>query len=79
MALSMICGAVYEYEDRKGNVNQGTLVSIQRAKHGGGVRVGTFLFSGLTPEILAEDDVQFQRMKLIGRPASPKIGRPKKE
>ena len=77
MAVPMICGGVYEYTDPSGNVKQGTLVSIHQPLNE--QAVGTFLFSGFAPEILPEDHVKFQRMKLIGRPASPKIGRPRKE
>ena len=77
MAKSMICGGIYEYVDTAGNTKQGTLVSLTQAKNG--ATSGTFLFSGFAPEILKEDDVKFQKLKLIGRPASPKIGRPRKE
>ena len=77
MAVPMICGGVYEYTDPAGNVKQGVLVSVQQSP--GDKARGTFLFSGFAPETLSEDALKVQRMKLIGRPASPKIGRPKKE
>lgn len=77
MAKSMICGGIYEYVDYAGNTKQGTLVSLTQTKDG--TTSGTFLFAGFAPETLKEDDLKFQNFKLIGRPASPKIGRPKKE
>ena len=77
MAKSMICGAVYEYVDGAGNTKQGTLVSLTQAKDG--TTTGTVLFAGFAPETLTEYDLKFQKFKLIGRPASPKIGRPRKE
>lgn len=77
MGVPMICGGIYEYTDHAGNTKQGLLVSVQQSKDGD--TTGTILFSGLAAETLPEDDLKFQKLKLIGRPASPKIGRPRKE
>ena len=77
MPARMICGAIYERPIRGGGVRQGSLVSVTQERNGT-VR-GTMLFTGLAPETMAEDSDAFRALKLIGRPASPKIGRPRKE
>ncbi len=72
----MICGGIYEYVDYAGNTRQGTMVSVTIEKSG--KSMGTLLVAGHAPENLYDDSESFQKMRLIGRPASPKIGRPKK-
>ena len=39
---------------------------------------GTIAFSGYATETVEEDSERYGMFKLIGRPASPKVGRPKK-
>tara|TARA_R100000664_G_scaffold12664_1_gene20363 strand:- start:2790 stop:3023 length:234 start_codon:yes stop_codon:yes gene_type:complete len=77
MPAKMVCGGVYERSIAGGDVRQGMLVSV--TQHRDGEVLGTILFTGFAPETMREDSDQFQRLKLIGRPASPKIGRPRKE
>ena len=77
MPTRMICGGIYERALAGGGVQQGTLVSVTQDRDG--ETQGTVLFLGYAPETLEEEGETFQNLKLIGRPASPKIGRPKKE
>ena len=77
MPTRMICGGIYERLLAGGGVRHGTLVSVTQDRDG--KTQGTVLFLGYAPETLEEDGETFQNLKLIGRPASPKIGRPKKE
>ena len=73
----MRCGGVYERVDISGNIQQGVLISVTRDPKG--ITTGTFLFHGFAPKQLRQDTVEFQKMLLVGRPASPKMGRPRKE
>ena len=77
MLTRMICGGIYERLLTGGGVRHGTLVSVTQDRDG--KTQGTVLFLGYAPETLEEEGETFQNLKLIGRPASPKIGRPKKE
>jgi hypothetical protein len=72
----MICGGVYEYVDYAERTQRGVMVSVTVEKSG--KKVGTLLFGGHAPETMYEEADKFMKMRLIGRPASPKVGRPKK-
>lgn len=77
MGEMMRCGGVYEYNDPLGRKQQVLLVAVTQDQKG--IRSGTFLVNGHPAKQIKEDSIDFQRMKLIGRPASPKMGRPRKE
>jgi len=77
MREMMRCGGVYEYQDTIGQKQQVLLISVTEDQKG--ARSGTFLMNGHAAKQVREDSMDFQRMKLIGRPASPKMGRPRKE
>ena len=76
MAAPMICGGVYEFTETDGRVEHGLMLSTTADPHG---RVtGVVAFVGHAPERVREDTARWLQMKLIGRPASPNVGRPKK-
>mgnify|MGYP003108412122 CR=1 FL=1 len=72
----MICGGIYEYKDSANRVLHGTLVGV--TTHPNGRSEGTILFAGFAPEHVEQKSDRWDMMKLIGRPASPKVGRPRK-
>ena len=76
MMEPMICGGIYEVEDDRGRMMQATLTAV--TVHRNGTKQGTIAFSGYATETVAEDSERYGMFKLIGRPASPKVGRPKK-
>ncbi len=70
----MVCGGVYEVQD--GSLRrQGTLIGVTYEVNS---TVGAILFAGHAPELVAHNSERWGMFKLIGRPASPKVGRPKK-
>ena len=71
----MICGGIYEYVDAANRTLQGTLVGMTKEHNR---TVGAILFAGHTPELVTHGSERWNMFKLIGRPASPKVGRPKK-
>ena len=73
---AMVCGGTYESVDPSGKVLQGTMVSVTVDKEGN--REGTLMLHGYAPERVAEDSHRFVALRLVGRPASPKMGRPRK-
>ena len=73
----MIAGGLYQFTDYRGVVVQGTMVSVER--HPSGLVQGTLICHGHAPEQVLEDSERFSKIRLIGRPASPKVGRPRKE
>lgn len=77
MPDDMICGAVYEYEDTMKRKLQGTLIS--KVTDVDNNTVGTIIFSGYAPEHIDQSSTRWGQLRLIGRPASPKVGRPKKK
>lgn len=72
----MVCGGVYEYDDGRGKTRLGTMICVTRDKQGR--EEGTIHFHGLAPEHVQADSERLSKFKLIGRPASPKVGRPRK-
>jgi len=76
MAVKMVCGGVYEVIEENGRIKQASLVAL--TVEPGGATMGTLMFSGYAPEYLSEDSERWAQFQLIGRPASPKVGRPKK-
>jgi len=73
----IICGGVYAYDDTYKNVHEGVCLSVQRSPQGNAT--GTFAFPGKGNERIEQDSDRFAQLRLIGRPASPKVGRPRKE
>ena len=73
----MICGGVYEFEDARKRKMQGVLIS--KVTDADNNTVGTIIFSGYAPEHIDESSTRWGQLSLVGRPASPKVGRPKKK
>lgn len=71
----MICGGIYEVVDSANRVKQGTLVGLTKDTHN---TTGAIQFAGHAPELVTHGSDRWGMFKLIGRPASPKVGRPKK-
>jgi len=76
MPVEMVCGGIYELDDGRGKVRRGTMVCL--TKDANGKRVGTMYMQGHAPEVVHEDTERLDKFKLVGRPASPKVGRPRK-
>ena len=76
MAAPIICGGVYEFTETDGRAQRGLMVSTTEDSHGRIFGVITFL--GKAPEHVRADTARWSQMTLVGRPASPKVGRPKK-
>ena len=77
MPDEMICGAVYEFTDKMKRTLQGTLIS--KVTDVDDNTVGTIIFPGYAPEHIDQSSARWGQLRLIGRPASPKVGRPKKK
>tara|TARA_R100000654_G_scaffold64021_1_gene91448 strand:+ start:303 stop:551 length:249 start_codon:yes stop_codon:yes gene_type:complete len=73
----MICGGIYGYEDYRGVKVEATLASKETLPDG--TQQGTLLRHGHAPELVAYDSDRWQKLTLLGRPASPRVGRPRKE
>lgn len=71
---AMICGGVYEVKETS-SIKHGTMVGVTFE---GNDTVGAVLFAGHAPELVRLGSDRWRMFKLIGRPASPKVGRPKK-
>ena len=71
----MICGGVYEVKDSANRVKQGTLVGVTIDHKD---ITGSIIFAGHAPELVVPGSDRWALFTLIGRPASPKVGRPKK-
>ena len=71
----MICGAVYEVVDSANRIKQGTMVGVTKDLQN---QTGAIIFAGHAPELVTHGSDRWAMFKLIGRPASPKVGRPKK-
>ena len=76
MSEPMVCGGIYELDDGRGKVHQGTMVCLTRDANGR--HVGTMYMQGHAPEVVHEGTERLDKFKLVGRPASPKVGRPRK-
>jgi len=72
----LVCGGIYEHDDESGKVRIGTMVCVTRDAQGR--EEGTIFFHGYAPEHVQADSERLSKFKLIGRPASPKVGRPRK-
>ena len=77
MKSKMLCGGIYEFTDSANNVRRGTLVATITKPNG--TQTGTLHWAGFAPELVEEDSERWGQLKLIGRPASPNVGRPKKK
>ena len=77
MAELFICGGIYEYTEPSGKVQRGTLASVTILPDG--AKEGTFWFQGYAPERVIDGSERYEQFSLVGRPASPKVGRPRKE
>jgi hypothetical protein len=75
--VPMICGGVYQIKDYRGYLQQGVLLAVQTDDSGS--RLGHIQFFGHAPQQYEEGDVEFNKLELIGRPSSPRVGRPRKE
>ncbi len=76
MAAPIICGGVYEFTETDGRVQRGLMVSTTEDPEG---RIfGVVAFAGKALENVRPDTARWSQMTLVGRPASPKVGRPKK-
>jgi len=72
----MICGGVYEIIDGSGRKLQAVLQSITEID---GTRKGSLRFCGFAEEHVLDGSDRWAQFTLIGRPASPNVGRPKKK
>ena len=73
--VKLIGGGIYPAVSQDGSYIEGTCISV---KESNGVRKGEIKFLGYKPELYVEGTDQTNALKLVGRPASPKIGRPRK-
>ena len=73
----MICGGIYEYIDYRKVKVEATLVSKETLPDG--TQQGTLLRHGHAPERGSYESDRWQKRTLSGRPASPRVGRPRKE
>ena len=73
----LICGGIYAYDDTYKVIHEGVCLSVQRTPNG--QTLGTFAFPGKGHERIEQDSDRFAQLRLIRRPASPKVGRPRKE
>jgi len=73
--VKLIGGGIYSSVGQDGSYIEGTCISVKEAN---GVRKGEIKFLGYKPELYVEGTDQTNALKLVGRPASPKIGRPRK-
>ena len=76
MPVEMVCGGIYELDDGRGKVHRGMMVCLTRDANG--KHVGTLYMQGYAPEVIHEGSERLEKLKLVGRPASPKVGRPRK-
>ena len=72
----MICGGVYEIKDGTGRTLQGVLQSVTEIS---GKRRGSIRLLGQAEEQILDGSDRWAQFTLIGRPASPNVGRPKKK
>ena len=72
----MICGGIYETKDSTGKALQGVLQAVTILS---GKRRGMIRFYGLAEEHVVDETDRWGQFKLIGRPAAPNVGRPKKK
>jgi len=74
----IICGGVYSRPGpRTGTIHHGICLAVEIQADGS--RVGEIRFYGQTPERFTEGDLATDHLELVGRPASPRAGRPRKE
>lgn len=71
-----IPGGVYQTVGSDGQEVSGTMFSAKRRDDG--LLVGMFWVMGQRPEKIVEGSDRMNSMTLIGRPASPRMGRPRK-
>ena len=72
----MICGGIYEYIDYRKVKVEAILSSKETLPDG--TQQGTLLRHGHAPEIVEYDSERWRKLTLVGRPASPRVGRPRK-
>tara|TARA_R110000796_G_scaffold243569_1_gene366206 strand:- start:511 stop:753 length:243 start_codon:yes stop_codon:yes gene_type:complete len=72
----LICGGIYEWSTSSSKTFQGVIVGVT---YDGGRTAGLLMSSGFAPETVVPGTDRWEQLKLIGRPASPSVGRPKKK
>jgi len=73
----IVCGGIYSRPGtRSGTIHHGVCLAVEIAE---GQRVGEIRFFGQIPERFVEGDLATDHLELVGRPASPRVGRPRKE
>ena len=73
----IICGGVYSRPGSKpGTTHHGICLSIEVD---GTKRTGELRFYGTVPERVEQGTLVANGLTLVGRPASPRVGRPRKE
>jgi len=76
----IVCGGIYERLNLVAQrIDQGTCLAVRiRETRQGRILFGEFRFYGETPIRIKADSDELRQLTLIGRPASPKVGRPRK-
>lgn len=75
--VPLITGATYRTTGNNGLTVEGQIVAAQvRAD---GVREGELRLYGHKPEHVVHGSMRMNSLELVGRPASPRIGRPRKD
>lgn len=74
--MLFICGGTYSFKDVYGTIHEGICRAVLRP--GEGAAVGEFDFPQKKTEIIKQGSDRASQLTLIGRPASPKVGRPRK-
>jgi hypothetical protein len=77
----LVCGAQYRYfDERAQRTYEGMCFTtmLRTTRDGDAPRIGEFKFFGLAIERIEEGSVRMNQLTMIGRPASPKVGRPRK-
>ncbi len=73
----MVCGGIYQYIDFRKVKVEATLVGKETLPDG--TQQGTLLRHGHVPELVEHGSERWHQLTLTGRPASPRVGRPRKE
>jgi hypothetical protein len=78
VSTPIVCGGIYRRAGpREGTKHFGTCIAVELQEDG--TRVGEIRFFGRVPERFTEGDLATDKLELVGRPASPRVGRPRKE
>jgi len=80
-AVPLVCGGIYRYYNKRAQrVYTGICHAVMERENPRGApeRIGEFKFFGLAEEQIKEGSDRMNKLILVGRPASPKVGRPRK-